>query len=209
MILHHVYKLMDMARYSKAIMKKLTSLVAVFALCLNFGYADEGNEKIDYKGFVQLTNDLDKVRKAHRISEDKFIQMSKEEGVIILDARSKAKYDKIHVKGAIHLNFSDFSDASLAKVIPSKKTKILIYCNNNFRGDPINLTAKRIEVPLNIPTFLNLHAYGYKNVYELKPYLDLKTTKIPFAGSKVKKWFFEHSENLLAVLLEKLEVIHA
>ena len=34
-------------------------------------------------------------------------------------------------------------------------------------------------VALNIQTFVNLHAYGYTNVYELGPLLDVKTTRIP------------------------------
>ena len=64
---------------------------------------------------------------------------------------------------------------------------ILIYCNNNFEGEEINFPGKKAEVALNIPTFLNLHAYGYKNVYELKPLLDFKTTKIPFGGLSVSQ----------------------
>ena len=40
---------------------------------------------------------------------------------------------------------------------------------------------------LNVQTFVNLHAYGYTNVRELGPLLDVKTTRIPFEGSKLVK----------------------
>jgi hypothetical protein len=38
---------------------------------------------------------------------------------------------------------------------------------------------------LNVHTFNVLHTYGYTNVHELKPLLDVRTTKIPFAGTTV------------------------
>jgi hypothetical protein len=104
---------------------------------------------------------------------------------LILDARSKDRYDRIHVKGALHLAFTDFTQGALRKVIPDKTTRILIYCNNNFDNEPVNFASKCAVVALNIQTFVNLHAYGYANVYELGPLLDVKTTRIPFEGSAV------------------------
>jgi hypothetical protein len=71
-------------------------------------------------------------------------------------------------------------------VIPAKDTKVLIYCNNNFENERANFRSKAPAVSLNIQTFINLHAYGYTNVYELAPLLDVKTTKIPFEGKSVK-----------------------
>ena len=58
--------------------------------------------------------------------------MSQEEGAIILDARSKEKFDILHIKGALNLSFPDIDVESLKKHLPNKDTKILIYCNNNF-----------------------------------------------------------------------------
>ncbi|WP_081885971.1 rhodanese-like domain-containing protein [Haloferula sp. BvORR071] len=144
------------------------------------------NPKIDYKGFQALTKELEPIREQHRVSEDEFIRLAKEPGVLVLDARTLDKYEQIHVKGAKHLAFTDFTDEALAKVIPAKNTKILIYCNNNFDGEPQNFRSKAVRVSLNVQTFINLHAYGYTNVYELGPLLDVKTTKIPFEGKSVK-----------------------
>ena len=58
--------------------------------------------------------------------------MSREPGTVILDARSRRKFDELHVKGAVNLSFPDIAVDSLAKTIPDKGTRILIYCNNNF-----------------------------------------------------------------------------
>ena len=46
--------------------------------------------------------------------------MSREPGTVILDARSKEKYDELHVKGAIHLSFPDFTAETLASAIPRR-----------------------------------------------------------------------------------------
>jgi phage shock protein E len=144
------------------------------------------NPQIDYKTFEKLTAELGPAREKHRVSEDEFIRLSREPGVIVLDARTLDKYEQIHVKGAKHLAFTDFTAEALAKVIPAKGTKIVIYCNNNFENERLNFASKAKPVALNISTFINLHAYGYTNVYELGPLLDVKTTKIPFEGKSVK-----------------------
>jgi phage shock protein E len=143
------------------------------------------NPAIDYAGFVRLTVELQPVREKNRITEEQFIQMSEEPGTIILDARSKDRFERIHVKGALHLAFTDFTEDALRKAIPDKTTRILIYCNNNFDNEPLDLARKCAAVALNVQTFVNLHAYGYTNVYELGPLLDVKTTRIPFVRSDV------------------------
>ena len=143
------------------------------------------NPAIDYAKFARLTAELQPVREKNRITEDQFLQMSAEPGTVILDARSKDRFDRIHVKGSVHLAFTDFTEEALRKVIPDKTTRILIYCNNNFDNEPVNLARKCAAVALNVQTFVNLHAYGYTNVYELGPLLDVKTTRIPFEGSDV------------------------
>ena len=42
-----------------------------------------------------------------------------------------------------------------------------IYCNNNFADDRVPVVTKKVELALNIPTFINLVGYGYANVWEL------------------------------------------
>lgn len=154
------------------------------------------NPLIDYRGFVELTLDVQAVREARRVPIDKFLELAKRPNTIILDARSKGNFDRIHLAGAVHLNFSDFSAQKLAEVIPDKTTQILIYCNNNFiidEGDQDDdklegarqaLLTKSRPLALNIPTFINLYGYGYENIYELADALPLDDARLIFAGSE-------------------------
>jgi hypothetical protein len=147
--------------------------------------ADEGNARIDFAGFQEMTRTVAELREARRLSEEDFIRMAAEPGTVILDARSRDMYELRHIKGALHLSFTDFTQEALEKLIPDKSTRILIYCNNNFDGDPRAFAMKSAALALNLPTFINLYGYGYRNVYELRPYLDVATTKIPFEGKGI------------------------
>jgi hypothetical protein len=149
---------------------------------------EPGNELIDVKGFNRATVDALLLRESRRISESQFIALTKEENTIVLDTRSAAKFALLHVKGAVHLNFSDLTTQSLARAIPNKDRRILIYCNNNFDKEvkkPVAFESKAPEMALNIPTFITLHAYGYKNIYELGPLLEVQKTKISLVGMKL------------------------
>ena len=90
-----------------------------------------------------------------------------------------------HVKGAVNLSFPEFTEATLAKAVPARATRVLIYCNNNFFGAPESMPVKAISSALNLSTFVSLHAYGYRNVYELGPAIDVAKTKLAFEGEEV------------------------
>lgn len=162
----------------------------------------------DFKGLVAL---VEPHRAKRLIDLDTFLIMSKETGAIILDTRSDLRFDRIHVKGARHLSFTDFTQSNLGKIIPNFDTKVLIYCNNNFEGNQIDFAskvalpkdvpvnapadsltqqfaaqAKPIMMALNIPTYVNLFGYGYQNVYELDELINVNDPRIEFEGTIVK-----------------------
>ena len=112
--------------------------------------------------------------------------MAREPGTVVLDARSERAFKLRHVAGARHLSFPDFTAAALAQVIPSKTTRVLIYCNNNFIGAAESFATKAPSSALNVSTFVSLHSYGYRNVYELGPVIDVAASKLKFAGSEVR-----------------------
>jgi phage shock protein E len=169
------------------------------------------NPNIDMNAYIRNAQGAADHREKRRLSEDDFLKMSKEKGVIVLDARSKAMYDLMHIEGAINLNYSDIDVVSLAKVLPDKNATILIYCNNNFTPAPdapgaekrtpngnvpvAPEAAKRAEVAkrafggkglavsLNLSTYTTLYNYGYKNVYELAPTVDPAKTKLPLVSN--------------------------
>jgi phage shock protein E len=141
------------------------------------------NKMIDYPGFLQNPETVGKLRDKHRVTEEEFIRMAKEPGTIVFDARSDGKFAMFHIKGAKHLSLPDVTAEELAKVIPDKATRILIYCNNNFTNEPAALPAKAVTASLNLYTFNTLYSYGYTNVYELGPLIDVKKSALTFEGS--------------------------
>jgi hypothetical protein len=143
------------------------------------------NRMIDYPGFLENASAVGKLRKERRITEAEFVRMAAEPGTIVFDARSDSKFNLLHVKGTRHLSLPDVTATELAKIIPDKSSKILIYCNNNFENEPRALPGKMATASLNLYTFNTLYSYGYKNVYELGPLIDIKKSVLAFEGSLV------------------------
>ena len=165
--------------------------------------------KVSFNDFKALVAAVEPHRAKRLIDLDSFLKMSTEPGAIIFDSRSDFRYDRIHIKRARHLSFTDFTQDNLGKVIPSVDTRILIYCNNNFQGNetdfaskiyrpgggrPGDAVTKQLQVQekprmmaLNIPTYVNLYGYGYRNVYELAELVHVDDPRIEFEGSIVTK----------------------
>jgi hypothetical protein len=160
--------------------------------------------KVSYDDFKTLVAEVEKHRESRLVDLDTFLKMSKDPNVIVLDARSTFRYDRIHIKGAKHLAFTDFTQDNLAQTIPSFETTILIYCNNNFEGNQLDFATKVAQpgsstlinqfgaqqkpkmMALNIPTYINLYGYGYRNVYELDELVSVVDPRITFEGTVVR-----------------------
>jgi len=140
------------------------------------------NRLIDYEGFLTSAVAVGHLREQRRLTEEQFMAMAVAPGTIILDARSSEKYARLHIKGAKHLSFPDITADTLARTIPSHATRVLIYCNNNFLNAPESFASKAPRASLNIHTFNTLYNYGYTNVYELGPLIDIRNSKLPFDG---------------------------
>lgn len=145
------------------------------------------NPRIDYPGFLQDAAEVGELRQKRRVSEEEFLKMAADPATLILDARSAEKYRLLHIKGARNLSLPDVTADDLAKIIPEKTTRVLIYCNNNFEREEEAFPSKMRRAALNIYTFNTLHSYGYKNVYELAPLLDITRSKLPFEGELRKE----------------------
>ena len=151
-------------------------------LCLLLASTAYANPAIDMPGYLAVSREAAQHRAARRVSEEDFIRMSREPGTMILDARSRERYDELHVKDAINLSFPDIAVESLKSAIPDKATRILIYCNNNFANAEGPFPAKIARASLNLSTYIALYSYGYQNVYELEPLIDLGSSKLPFVS---------------------------
>jgi rhodanese-related sulfurtransferase len=192
-------------------MKSRIVAVSVMILAATAGFAQITNypkAKVSFDDFKGLVAAVETHRASRLVDLNTFMKMSKEPEAIILDSRSTFRFERIHVKGARHLAFTDYTQDNLQKVIPSFETKILIYCNNNFDGNqkdfaskvavprakPGNAVAtqfaaqaKPIMMALNIPTYINLYGYGYRNVYELNELVNVNDPRIAFEGSIVEQ----------------------
>jgi hypothetical protein len=215
---------------------KTTMLFAVAALVVTIPASAEQRPyppaKVSYDDFKALVAEVEPYRQERLVDLNAFLKMSQDPGVVILDTRSAFRYERIHLMGARHLSFPDFTQDNLRKVIPSKETIVLIYCNNNFDGNEIDFASKvagpRIrplnvadlpskdavparplpradrDVPvspkaqiqaqekpimlaLNVPTYVTLYGYGYRNVYELDELVKVSDPRVSFEGTVVEK----------------------
>ena len=160
-------------------------LFPVLCLACGTAAAAPANSLIDYDGFARNVAEVRDLREARRVSESEFMRMAREPGTVVLDARTERLYRLRHLKGAVNLPFPEFTAETLARVVPAKTTRVLIYCNNNFMGAPESMPVKAIASALNLSTFVSLHAYGYRNVYELAPAIDIARSALPFEGTEV------------------------
>lgn len=141
------------------------------------------NPAIDMPGYLSVSAQAAAHRNERRLSEAEFLRVSREAGTVILDARSAEKYAELHVQGAINLSFPDITVDSLAAILPDRNTRILIYCNNNFLNAPDAFPTKLARASLNLSTYIALYTYGYRNVYELAPLIDIHASQLPFESS--------------------------
>ena len=174
-------------RRARAFGKTAISCAFAAAALAAFGETNNiPNPLIDYDNFLVHASDVGRLRMERRVTEEQFITMSADPGTVIFDARSDDKYAGLHIKGARHLSFPDVTAGELAKIFPAKSTRILIYCNNNFLNAPNTFAAKAATAPLNIHTFNTLFSYGYTNVFELGPLIDIRKAKLTFEGTQLK-----------------------
>lgn len=144
------------------------------------GEANYPSALVSLDDFSDLMRELAAVRDDRLLDLHDFLAAATEPNTIVLDARSRRLYRQRHLRGAINLPYTEFTQSELARVIPDHTTRILIYCNNNIDGDLLNFPSKVMMPPkepasvfasrmlaLNVPTHLTLRGYGYTNVYEL------------------------------------------
>lgn len=139
----------------------------------------QGSPLIDYAAFGRLTSEVAPYRAQRLITLADFKARAKRSDVLVLDARGETAFKEGHIKGAVNLPLPDFNAASLAKLIGDNPDReILIYCNNNFSNDVRPVPTKALPLALNIPTFINLYGYGYRNIYELGEAVDMNAAEV-------------------------------
>jgi phage shock protein E len=171
----------------RAILLAVTlSLVPMGALAQEKAAAPAAATQIDYQGFRGLTREVEAYRAGRLTPLAHFQRMAREPNTLILDARSAAAFRAGHIAGAVNLPFTDFTDQSLRAALGDANRRVLIYCNNNFSNNAAPVMLKRVQLALNIQTFINLYGYGYRNVYELSDVVDFNDPAVhatPYCSS--------------------------
>lgn len=160
-----------------------SALLAIALACAPLAAAAETPSRVDYAGFALLTADLQADRTTHLVNLDRFWAMAGEGDTLILDARSRDAFARGHIAGAVNLPLTDFTAQSLAATIGDPHRRLLIYCNNNFVNNTDPVVTKQLRLALNIQTFINLHGYGYANVYELSEAVDFNDPRARWVRS--------------------------
>ncbi len=93
-----------------------------------------------------------------------------EETVILIDLRSSSDFEKSHISGAISIPATELTEKSLRQVIPSKESRVVTYCDNNF-----SLSRKVALTTIADPTIKQL---GYKNTFILQSSLSNKISPL-------------------------------
>jgi hypothetical protein len=170
---------------------------------------DYSKSLVNFEHYEVLMQEIKGIRKERLISFDQLLKFQKDSKTIILDTRSKDKYEAKHIKGAINLPFTEFTTGNLRAIIPDTDTRIIIYCNNNFEGDEKYFSGKfftpdmqgkrtmikgegmfnpkTITLALNIPTYLGLYGYGYRNIYELDELVNIDDPRLILDGTNGMK----------------------
>jgi len=164
----------------------LAAISGACLLALPCSAQEPANPQIDYPGFVELAAKVESYREQRRLGWHEFAERARAEGAILLDARSETAFAQGHIEGAINLPLPDFTAERLAEVLGSDSARpVYIYCNNNFADDRVPVVTKKVELALNIPTFINLVGYGYENVWELADVIRTDGPGVSWVSSKV------------------------
>ena len=194
--------------------RSLTVIASLFVAHSIAAQAEQNRHplaKVSYDDFKTLVAEVEPHRQKRLVDLDTFLEMSQQPEVVILDTRSAFRFERIHLKGAKHLSFPDFTPDNLREVIPSQETVVLIYCNNNFDGNELDFASKialpvrplrhdgkappttpttqfkaqekPVMLALNVPTYITLYGYGYRNVYELDELVDVTDPRVSFEGT--------------------------
>jgi rhodanese-like protein len=161
----------------------LFGLLAIATIAMAEATRGISNPSIDMDGFLAIASTAAAHRESHRLSEEDFLRLARSAGTIVLDARSREKYDELHLAGAINLSFPDIAIETLRRAIPDRSTRILIYCNNNIVNATGPFPRKLPLASLNLSTYIALYSYGYRNVWELAPQIDPADSLLAFEGT--------------------------
>ena len=128
---------------------------------------------------------LSEFRNTRQVSMNEInAMMQQDKNTVLLDTRGDEDFARLHIRGAKHLSYADMTTDRLEKMFPDKNTRIIVYCDSAIMSPLTRM------MPLSTNAFVDLHMYGYKNIYEMRsamrvqPYIKQcqEILDIPFEG---------------------------
>lgn len=181
--------------YHSLLSNRLTALAAaaVFVACVlgaNSSLSAMTERLGDVDGFDAFVEAAEAAadRRTHALTPlDDFKSLIGQENTVLLDTRSRDAFERLHIDGAVNVEFADVSAETLLGVGIDSSTRVLIYCNNNFvsDGEPaaISLQSKSTRTALNVPTTVTLRQAGVDKVVELAEAVAFTDSRLPLVGS--------------------------
>lgn len=96
-----------------------------------------------------MFSNISRLWRGYKVLNDNQLMFALENGIIILDVRTKSEYMGIHLKNAINIPLNEINN-NMYNVIKDRNEKILVYCK----------TGERTIQAIN-----KLNNLGYSNIY--------------------------------------------
>lgn len=113
-------------------------------------------EKSEANNMDSDAGNIDNKAAYQKITAAEAKEMMTEEGVIILDVRTREEYEQGHIEQAVLLPYDEIEEL-FDELLPDKEAKILVYCRSGNRSQ----TAAKSLLEL-----------GYTNVYDFGGIID-------------------------------------
>lgn len=105
---------------------------------------------------------LNGLRESRQVGIHDITEMLKDKKTVLLDTRSDEDFRRLHIRGAKHLSYADFTTDKLTKLLPDKNTRVIVYCDRAIMNPLTRMMA------LSTNAFVDLKMQGYDNVYEMR-----------------------------------------
>ena len=143
------------------------------------GNAPDGNALAYFKEAEKL----EELRNSRQVSMKEITEMLKDKNTVLLDTRSDQDFKRLHIRGAKHLSYADFTTDRITKMFPDKNTRIIVYCDKAIANPLTRMMA------LSTNAFVDLHMQGYSNIYEMQ-------------GASQGRTFLDQCRNLMDIPFE-------
>jgi hypothetical protein len=147
-------------------MKRL--LLIALLCCSGAAFAEENQSRqemlkqlIPTDDYFKKSVEINKLRQTRQVSTSELLGMLDDKNTVILDVRGDEDFRQMHIRGSKHLSLSDMTAATLAKAVPSKTTRIVLYCDTALIPYPTRRVAVSAQAyPL-------IYQHGYEILFEV------------------------------------------